>query len=140
MADPIDLVRLREFSDGTPEGVRQLSDMFVSHMTESIAALRPAVDEGRAEDIRTHAHRVAGSAGACGAGHFNALLSRMETLGAAGELAGTAPLMEEIEAELQHIRRFLMDAGLIDASDVPKTAGGGPHDLPPGSTPLTEGL
>ena len=116
MSDPIDLVRLREFSDGTPEGVRQLCDMFVSHMTEGTAALRPAVADGRADDIKAQAHKIAGTAGACGAGRLSALTSRMEALGADGQLAGTAPLMEEIDAELRSIRTFLLDAGLIPAA------------------------
>jgi hypothetical protein len=42
---PIDLTRLRDFSDGTESGRRDLAALFVTHMEECLLAIRRAVDE-----------------------------------------------------------------------------------------------
>ena len=111
MPNPIDLARLREFSDGTPDGLRQLAEMFLTHMAETTSALRPAVTNARADIIRAEAHKAAGTAGACGARHLGELLTRLETLGAEQRLDGTAEVLEEIETELARLRAFLEAAG-----------------------------
>jgi HPt (histidine-containing phosphotransfer) domain-containing protein len=107
MTDPIDAARLREFSDGTSEGLKQLSEMFVAHMVESANALRPAVDRASAEEIRLRAHQAAGTAGACGAQRLAGLLTRLERLGAEGQLEGATQLMMEIDEEVARVRAFL---------------------------------
>lgn len=126
MPDPIDLARMREFSDDTPDGLRELCGMFVAHITEAADALRPAVAERRAVDIKAHAHKVAGAAGACGAVHLSTLLTRMEVLGAEGQLAETPALMEQIDDEVGSVRAFLSREGLIEPAA--RSSGTGSHD------------
>ena len=60
---PIDLTRLRDFSDGTEPGLRDLAALFVTHMEECLLAIRRAVDGRDSEVIRSEAHRGAGTAG-----------------------------------------------------------------------------
>jgi HPt (histidine-containing phosphotransfer) domain-containing protein len=114
MPDPVDVARLREFSDGSAEGLQQLIDLFLAHMHESAEALRPAVADLRAEEIRILAHKAAGTAGACGARDLARLLVTLEKLGANRELQRTAPVLEEIEQELARLRAFL--AALVEST------------------------
>src|SRR5688500_561077 len=104
--DPINLARLRDFSDGTDAGMRELADMFLTHMDECAEALAGAVAESRLERIRAEAHRTAGTAGACGAHHLAELLGTLETLDAK-QLAEDSPaLVKQIEEEMARVRTF----------------------------------
>ena len=77
--NPIDLTRLRDFSDGTESGLRDLAALFVTHMEECLRAISRGVAGQDAEVIRTEAHRGAGTFGACGAQPLAALLAEVET-------------------------------------------------------------
>ena len=112
MPDPIDVSRLREFSDGTPDGVRQLVDMFLAHAGETFDQLRGAIGQARADDICSLAHRAAGAAGACGAVELARLLAVIEKHGAAQQVDGMAALMNQADAELARVRTFL--AAFVD--------------------------
>ena len=107
MPDPIDLERLRQLSDGTPAGVEQLAQMFVTHITETAGELRAAVDGGRGPEIRAVAHRGAGTAGACGARSLAATLAALEAAGRDGPIDDAPRLMAEAEAEIDRVRQFL---------------------------------
>ena len=107
MPDPIDVSRLREFSDGTPDGVRQLVAMFLAHVGETFEELRGAIGQARADDIRSLAHRAAGAAGACGAVELARLLAIIETHGTEQQVGGTPALMDQADAELARVRTFL---------------------------------
>ena len=49
--NPIDLTRLRDFSDGTESGLRDLAALFVTHMEECLLAIRRGVAEHDSEVI-----------------------------------------------------------------------------------------
>ena len=107
---PIDLARLREFSDGTETGLRDLAGLFVTHMNECLEALRHGVDGQDAALIRTEAHRGAGTFGACGAQPLSALLAEVERLAAAGQLGEAVARLPLVEAEVARVRDFLESA------------------------------
>ena len=113
---PIDLARLRDFSDGTDQGMRELAGLFLSHLEECVAALRAGMQTGDSERLRTEAHRAAGTAGACGAHALAALLNGLETTEAGERAAAAQASVPEIEAELSQVRRFL-SASLGHAGD-----------------------
>ena len=123
--NPIDLARLRDFSDGTDDGVRGFAAMFVGHMDELVTALRGAVSARNGASIREEAHRGAGTAGACGARPLAALFLDLEALGAGHRVEEAAMLMPEVELELSRLREYI-DATL--ASD-------GSHGQPAAETP-----
>ena len=104
---PIDLTRLRDFSDGTEPGLRDLAALFVTHMEECLLAIRRAVDERDSDVIRSEAHRGAGTFGACGAQPLAALLLDVERLGAAGRVDEAAALLPAVAAEVARVREFL---------------------------------
>jgi HPt (histidine-containing phosphotransfer) domain-containing protein len=114
MASPVDLERMREFCDGTEQGLWELADMFVAHLSEAVTTLQAAVGDAQADAIRAEAHKAAGSAGACGAHGLRALLARLEQLGAEHRLEGTPEVLQEIETELARLRAFLHAARETD--------------------------
>ena len=116
--NPIDLPRLRDFSDGTEAGLRELAALLITHMDECLAALRRGAAEQDAETIRIEAHRGAGTFGACGAQSLSALLAGLEH--AAGELAEAVARLPQIEAEAARVRAYLaatLPAAGADGSD-----------------------
>jgi hypothetical protein len=122
--NPIDLTRLREFSDGTESGLRDLAGLFVTHMEECLLAIRRGVAEQDGEVIRTEAHRGAGTFGACGAQPLAALLLGAERLGAAGNVEAVSALVPGLAAEVARVREFLEaplertgTPGIIDAGE-----------------------
>ena len=105
--NPIDLTRLRDFSDGTESGLRDLAALFVTHMEECLLAIRRGVAEQDADVIRTEAHRGAGTFGACGAQPLAALLVDVERLGAAQKVGEVVALVPGLAEEIARVREFL---------------------------------
>jgi HPt (histidine-containing phosphotransfer) domain-containing protein len=105
--NPIDLTRLRDFSDGTESGLRELAALFVTHMEECLLAIRRGVAEWDGEVIRSEAHRGAGTFGACGAQPLAALLVDLEKLGAAQNVDEALALLPEVAGEVDRVREFL---------------------------------
>src|SRR5215203_4711013 len=112
---PIDLTRLRDFSDGTESGLRDLAALFVTHMEECLLAISGGVAGQDAEVIRTEAHRGAGTFGACGAQPLAALLAEIERLGAAQHVDEVSALLPRLADEVARVREFL-DATLAPAA------------------------
>jgi HPt (histidine-containing phosphotransfer) domain-containing protein len=113
---PIDLTRLRDFSDGTDTGLRDLAALLVTHMEECLLAIRRAVEERDSPAIRSEAHRGAGTFGACGAQPLAALLLEIERLGAAQQVDEAAALLPAVASEVARARAFL-EAALEQVRD-----------------------
>ena len=107
MQAPIDLERLRQFSDGSPEGLRQLVQMLLDQVDVTSADLRSAVVQARPDALSAIAHRGAGMAGACGARDLAGVLGRLEQLGDTAGLDGLDAVMKEAEAEFARLQEFL---------------------------------
>lgn len=105
MPDPVDLERLREFSDGTDEGVRTLAGLFLHELEEAADALRRSA--GAQAELETVAHRAGGTAGACGAVALASVLLNIESMARAGQIEQAAGLLPQLDRELTAVRQFL---------------------------------
>ena len=105
MSDPVDLERLREFSDGTNDGVRMLAGLFLDQLEEAARALRRSA--GARMELETIAHRTGGTAGACGADALAGVLLNIESMAQAGQVEQAAGLLPQLERELAAVRQFL---------------------------------
>jgi len=105
--NPIDLARLRDFSENTGEGLREFVALFLTHMAELVKTLGAAVAAKDAAAIRSEAHRGTGTAGACGAKALAALFLELEALGAAQRVEEAAALMPQVDEELSRVRHYL---------------------------------
>ena len=107
MPDPVDLERLREFSDGTDDGVRTLASLFLEELEEAARALGRSAGAGAWTELETIAHRTGGTAGACGAVALAGVLSKIESMAHAGQVEQAAGLLPQLERELTAVRQFL---------------------------------
>ena len=107
MTDPVDLERLREFSDGTDQGVRTLAALFLDELEEAVRALERSAGVGSRTELETIAHRTGGTAGACGAVALAGVLLNIESMAHAGQVQQAAGLLPQLERELTAVRQFL---------------------------------
>ena len=107
MPDPVDLERLREFSDGSDDGVRTLAGLFLDELEEAARALGRSAGAGAQTELETIAHRTGGTAGACGAVALAGVLLNIESMARAGQVEQAAGLLPQLERELTAVRQFL---------------------------------
>jgi HPt (histidine-containing phosphotransfer) domain-containing protein len=107
MPDPVDLERLREFSDGTDDGIRTLAGLFLDELEEAARALGRSAGAGARTELEALAHRTGGTAGACGAVALAGVLLNIESIAHAGQVEQAAGLLPHLERELTAVRLFL---------------------------------
>jgi len=103
----VDMERLMEFSDGTPESTRELISLYLDQTRKQLDQLAAAVKGGNASEIRRIAHSSAGASATCGMMPIAQILRELEALGMAGQLAGTTELSADAELEFGRVRRQL---------------------------------
>ncbi len=106
---PVDVERLQEFSDGSPDNLRELVTLYLNQTTEQIEQLAGAVAAGKPADVRRVAHSCAGASATCGMRRLVPLLRELERQGLEGRLTNAADLCCDARAEFQRIRSFLED-------------------------------
>jgi CheY-like chemotaxis protein len=106
-AIPVDMDRLLEFTDGSPENLRELVELYLSQTTEQLEKLRAALAAADAAEVRRVAHSCAGASATCGMRHMVPLLRELERQGREGKLDDAGTLFEQTAAEFQKVRLFL---------------------------------
>jgi len=104
---PVDLARLLEFTDGTPENLRELVTLYLSQTSEQVAQLQPALKQCAASQIRRIAHSAAGASGTCGVRFLTTLLRQLEREAAEQNLANAPRLIGQVMQEFDRARSFL---------------------------------
>jgi HPt (histidine-containing phosphotransfer) domain-containing protein len=101
--------RLLDFTDNTPEGLRELVDLYLSQTAEQLGALEAAIASRNAQEARRLAHSCAGASATCGMRRLAPVLREIERLSLEGALAETGKLASDAMREFENIRRFLED-------------------------------
>jgi CheY-like chemotaxis protein len=104
---PVDMARLLEFTDGTPENLRELVTLYLEQSSEQLEQLRAAVKAENAGEVRRLAHSCAGASGTCGVRALAALLRQLEHQAMAQNLADAKERVRQILAEFDKVRVFL---------------------------------
>lgn len=104
---PVDMDRLMEFTDGSPENLRELLELYLSQTAEQLEKLRAAVAAADAAEVRRVAHSCAGASATCGMRHLVPLLRELERQGRDGKLTDAETLFAQTTREFQRIRLFL---------------------------------
>jgi HPt (histidine-containing phosphotransfer) domain-containing protein len=94
-------VLLDEYGDETL--VRDLAMLLVETVPVQVDAVRSAVVAGDGPALRAAAHKLRGSIVSFGVPNTVETARRLETLGAAGDLAGAAPLVPSLAADVQSL-------------------------------------
>jgi CheY-like chemotaxis protein/nitrogen-specific signal transduction histidine kinase/HPt (histidine-containing phosphotransfer) domain-containing protein len=106
---PVDMERLLEFTDGSPDNLRELIALFLTQTTEQLEQLEAAVTAGAAADVRRLAHSCAGASSTCGMRRLAPMLRELERQGLEGKLTNAAQVCQDANLEFQSIRKFLQD-------------------------------
>jgi CheY-like chemotaxis protein/HPt (histidine-containing phosphotransfer) domain-containing protein len=104
---PVDMSRLLDFTDGNPENLRELAELYLSQTEEQLGQMKAAFHAGTAPEVRRLAHSCAGASATCGMRHLVPLLRELERLGSEGQLTGVGELCHQAGEEFDKIRSFL---------------------------------
>ncbi len=104
---PVDMDRLRELTDGSENGVRELVKLYVEQTGLQIQQLETAIREGEAAVVRRVAHSCAGASATCGMTDIVPLMREMERQGFEGKLTTAATVCAEAAREFVRICSFL---------------------------------
>jgi CheY-like chemotaxis protein len=122
---PVDMERLTEFTDGTPENLRELVDLYLDQTGDQIGKLQAAIETGDAAEVRRLAHSCAGASGTCGVRRLAGLLRELESQALEQKLTNAPVLGQQIAREFERSRAFLLNAlatasrtGLRDSAEL----------------------
>ena len=104
---PVDLERLREFTENNLDSLRELISLYMEQTSQQFGELKTAVAEGAAAKIRQLAHSCAGASATCGMVRLVPILRELERQGAQNALENPGALYERAAAELLEIQKFL---------------------------------
>ena len=82
----------------------ELTELFFEDAVRQLAAMRTAVSTGRADELRSSAHRFKGSAYTFGARRLAQLCEALETLGRSGSVEGADQILASLESAFEEIR------------------------------------
>jgi signal transduction histidine kinase/HPt (histidine-containing phosphotransfer) domain-containing protein len=106
-ADPVDMSRINELTDGNMDSLRELVDIFFKQTQGQFVQLRTAIKDGHADQVRRVAHSCAGASATLGMVRLVPLVRQLEKLGASGTLTGAGDICENAAREFEFIRQFL---------------------------------
>ena len=104
---PVDMDRLREMTDGTEAGMRELVALYVEQTTTQLGQLSAAAKAGDAAEVRRIAHSCAGASATCGMSALVPLLRELERQGHEGKLLDSEKLCADASLEFTRIRHCL---------------------------------
>jgi CheY-like chemotaxis protein len=104
---PVDMDRMKDLTDGNPDGLRELVDMFLKQTHKQFEQIELAIREGKADDVRRLAHSCAGASATLGMTHLVPKLRELERLGATGALPDGDRLRQAALQEYVRVQEFL---------------------------------
>jgi CheY-like chemotaxis protein/HPt (histidine-containing phosphotransfer) domain-containing protein len=105
----VDIERLKEISDGSPERLRELIGLYFSQAEELIIGTGAAIAAGSPKEVTRLAHKLAGSSLSCGMTAIVPSLQELEQQGKQGRLSEADRLLAEAKEKLKSIRLRLSD-------------------------------
>ncbi|HTV72665.1 MAG TPA: Hpt domain-containing protein [Candidatus Acidoferrales bacterium] len=104
MTDTLDLSNLNEAYDGDRDGIAELLDESLEFIARTQAEMRAALGSADASAVAKSAHSLKGASANIGANAIRAVSAQIESDAKLGELAGVAPLLDQLEAALRALR------------------------------------
>jgi HPt (histidine-containing phosphotransfer) domain-containing protein len=99
--------RLLEFTDGSPENLRELVTLYLDQTRQQLGGLEAAVTAGEAAEVRRLAHSCAGASSTCGMRVLASTLRELELQASRQDLANAPGLCREVRTEFERVREFL---------------------------------
>jgi HPt (histidine-containing phosphotransfer) domain-containing protein len=107
--DPVDLNRLKEFTDGTSTSLRELVDLYLAQTGQHVREISAAVQARELERARKMAHSSAGSSGTCGMRRLSTLLRELENAAQANDSEQCSVMARQAEEEFARVEAFLKE-------------------------------
>ena len=104
---PVEMDRLTDLTDGNPDSMRELVDMYYKQTAGQFAQLEIAIHENQPEHVRRVAHSCAGASSTLGMMRLGAMMRELERQGMSGLLNGAPQVLAMATRELQDIQKFL---------------------------------
>jgi CheY-like chemotaxis protein len=96
--------------EGEPDFVRETIDLYLADASVLIEALRQAVAQGNAAELRHTAHTLKGNSNSLGAKQMAAVSLELEKIGRSGTIEGAKSLLVELECEFECVRQALQSS------------------------------
>jgi CheY-like chemotaxis protein len=106
---PVDMERLLDFANGSPENLRELAELYLQQTSRQLEQLNAAVASKAAEEVRRLSHSCAGASSTCGMPVIGPMLRELERQGYEGLLDNAPELAQKINWEFNRIQQFLND-------------------------------
>ena len=103
----VNMERLKEMSDGTEEGVRELAQVYLKQTSELLGKIERAAQDGRTGEVRMLAHKCIGSSAFCGMRTMVSLFENLEKAGEGNRLDEAQRLAGEAKRELELVKQQL---------------------------------
>jgi len=104
---PVEMSRLADLTDGNPESMRELIDLFYTQTAKQLTQIEDAVRANKSAEVGHIAHSCKGASATLGMKRFAAVLLKLEKLGKSGALAGAGEVCAEARREFKDIQAFL---------------------------------
>jgi signal transduction histidine kinase/HPt (histidine-containing phosphotransfer) domain-containing protein len=104
---PVDMDRFNDLTDGNPDSMRELAEMYFKQTTGQFAQIQAAITEGKSDVVRRVAHSCAGASATLGMMRLGQLMRDLEKEGAAGALTNAPKICEDALREYAAVKRFL---------------------------------
>ena len=106
---PVDWKRFHEIAEDSPEGARQLSELYLGQADNLMNGIQAAIKADASKDLFQLAHKLGGSSSACGMRAILPPLLELEGQGRRGRLSDADQLFAQTSRKLESIRRVLSD-------------------------------
>ncbi len=104
---PVEMTRLADLTEGNPESMRELVDLFYTQTEKQFKQIEDAVRANKSADVGHIAHSCKGASATLGMTRLAAVLLKLEKLGKSGALTGAEEFCAEARREFKDIQTFL---------------------------------
>jgi HPt (histidine-containing phosphotransfer) domain-containing protein len=112
--------RLADLTEGNPESMRELVDLFYTQTEKQFKQIEDAVRANKPADVGHIAHSCKGASATLGMTRLAAVLLKLEKLGKSGALTGAEEFCAEARREFKDIQTFLAGHPALAMTPPPK--------------------
>ncbi len=109
---PLDLRAAMPRFNEDREFFNEMVQEFINHLPDRMAEMREAVQKGDPMTLMRNAHNLKGVSANFSAGPLFKLAEDLEVMSRQENLAGAAPLVEQIQAEIDRLRDYVLSLGI----------------------------
>jgi CheY-like chemotaxis protein len=104
---PVEMDRLNDLTDGNPDNLRELVELYYKQTTQQLAQIEAAASANKTDEVRRVAHSCAGASATLGMTRLVPMLRNLEKQGASGTLTDALQIFEDAAREFKQIQKFL---------------------------------